>query len=162
MAFKEYGDSSTPSDAEPRRQCQPRSPHKHQPDTEVTPDSDVKEQLVNTDWQMPASMNEDVPVESTTLQEIKENHTANVGTFTHPKDFSNIQRIFSQKLKLTEEDGFIKMVDVQPRVISTGAKSEERPNTKVLLTVVSYSLFISEYRGWENDMNKVLWCTYCR
>ena len=137
LAFKEHGDSSTPSDAEPRRQRQPRSPDKRQPDTEVTLDSDVKEQLVNTDWQTPAFTSEDVPVEYTTLQEMKEKHTANVGTLTHPKDFSNIQRIFSEKLKLTEEDGFIKMVDTQPRVISTGAKSEERSNTKVLLRAVN-------------------------
>ena len=117
------------SDSEPRTQRGPRSPNKRKPDKSVKLDADVKEQLVSGDWQIPTFTSENVRAETTNFQEKTEK--TNVGTFTHPKDFSNIQRILNEKLKLTDEDGFIKMLDTRPRIISDGASPVERSNTQV-------------------------------
>ena len=123
------------SDTEPRTQRGPRSPNKRKPDTAVKLDADVKEQLVSGDWQIPTFTSVNVCAETTNFQEKKEK--TNVGTFTHPKDFSNIQRILNEKLKLTEEDGFIKMMDTRPRIIS-GASFLERPSTQVKYDVYGF------------------------
>ena len=117
------------SDSEPRKQRGSRSPNKRKPDTSVKLDADVKEQLVTGDRQIPSFTSENVGAETTTFQEKKEK--ANVGTLTHPKDFSNVQRILNEKLKLTAEDGFFKMVDTRPRIISNGASPVERSNIQV-------------------------------
>ena len=124
------------SDSEPRTQRGPRSPNKGKPDTTVKLDADVKEQLVSGDWQIPTFTSVNVCAETTNFQEKKEK--TNVGTFTHPKDFSNIQRILNEKLKLTEEDGFIKMMDTRPRIISDGTSPLERPNTQVKYDVCGF------------------------
>ena len=97
-------------------------------------DANIKEQLVGNDWQLPDFGSEKVPVEEKSLHEKKQR--CSVGIFTHPKDFSNIQRIFKEDLKLTEEDGFIRMVDTQPRVINDGAPPVERTNTKVRIQLI--------------------------
>lgn len=64
------------------------------------------------------------------IQEVKEK--SSVGTYTHPKDMSKVQRVFGENLQLTDEDDFIRIVETQPRVISTGALPVERSNSQVL------------------------------
>ncbi len=64
------------------------------------------------------------------VQEMKE--TSCAGVNTHPKDFSSIQRFLVEGVMLTKEDGFTRVRDTQPRVITNNTETTPASTSKVI------------------------------